>query len=217
MSCCWTVWVSVSWVWVISGLFILQCVSVFSSNKLFSVSVLLHSHCLCFQTDADPEVCKRMCKSNNYENVLSLVSYYQMVMCSLLLLFYIVDNHFSITLVHQWSSSCKCVILRCLVCLLADLWLVLLRAAWFSLSVGLHAGAPRVSAAAAAQSVWSDVQSGRGAHLHSAELHPAHGAGQRPADGHTGWGTLRILTCVASYLESFHIGRSVTGIHFAGR
>ncbi|KAK5615198.1 hypothetical protein CRENBAI_004480 [Crenichthys baileyi] len=29
-------------------------------------------------TDADPEVCKRMCKSNNYENVLSLVSYYQM-------------------------------------------------------------------------------------------------------------------------------------------
>ncbi|KAM4582909.1 NCK-interacting protein with SH3 domain [Fundulus diaphanus] len=29
-------------------------------------------------TDADPEVCKRMCKSNNHENVLSLVSYYQM-------------------------------------------------------------------------------------------------------------------------------------------
>ncbi|XP_037108820.1 NCK-interacting protein with SH3 domain-like [Syngnathus acus] len=29
-------------------------------------------------TDADPEVCKRMCKSGNYENVLSLVSYYQM-------------------------------------------------------------------------------------------------------------------------------------------
>uniref|UniRef100_A0A3B5LDT0 NCK interacting protein with SH3 domain n=1 Tax=Xiphophorus couchianus TaxID=32473 RepID=A0A3B5LDT0_9TELE len=29
-------------------------------------------------TDADPEVCKRMCKSNHYENVLSLVSYYQM-------------------------------------------------------------------------------------------------------------------------------------------
>ncbi|XP_041836916.1 NCK-interacting protein with SH3 domain-like [Melanotaenia boesemani] len=29
-------------------------------------------------TDADPEVCKRMCKTNNYENVLSLVSYYQM-------------------------------------------------------------------------------------------------------------------------------------------
>lgn len=31
------------------------------------------------QTDADPEVCKRMCKANDYENVMSLVSYYQMV------------------------------------------------------------------------------------------------------------------------------------------
>ncbi|XP_061730235.1 NCK-interacting protein with SH3 domain-like [Nerophis ophidion] len=29
-------------------------------------------------TDADPEVCKRMCKASHYENVLSLVSYYQM-------------------------------------------------------------------------------------------------------------------------------------------
>ncbi|XP_068598361.1 NCK-interacting protein with SH3 domain [Brachionichthys hirsutus] len=29
-------------------------------------------------TDADPEVCKRMCRSSDYENVLSLVSYYQM-------------------------------------------------------------------------------------------------------------------------------------------
>nr|XP_057911301.1 NCK-interacting protein with SH3 domain-like isoform X1 [Doryrhamphus excisus] len=29
-------------------------------------------------TDADPEVCKRMCKATDYENVLSLVSYYQM-------------------------------------------------------------------------------------------------------------------------------------------
>ncbi|XP_049439180.1 NCK-interacting protein with SH3 domain-like isoform X2 [Epinephelus fuscoguttatus] len=29
-------------------------------------------------TDADPEVCKRMCKANDYENVLSQVSYYQM-------------------------------------------------------------------------------------------------------------------------------------------
>lgn len=31
------------------------------------------------QTDADPEVCKRMCKADDYENVHSLVSYYQMV------------------------------------------------------------------------------------------------------------------------------------------
>lgn len=31
------------------------------------------------QTDADPEVCKRMCKANHCESVLSLVSYYQMV------------------------------------------------------------------------------------------------------------------------------------------
>uniref|UniRef100_A0A8C6SBU1 NCK interacting protein with SH3 domain n=1 Tax=Neogobius melanostomus TaxID=47308 RepID=A0A8C6SBU1_9GOBI len=29
-------------------------------------------------TDADPEVCKRMCKTNHCENVISLVSYYQM-------------------------------------------------------------------------------------------------------------------------------------------
>ncbi|KAM8915958.1 NCK-interacting protein with SH3 domain isoform 2-T2 [Spinachia spinachia] len=29
-------------------------------------------------TDADPEVCKKMSKANHYENVLSLVSYYQM-------------------------------------------------------------------------------------------------------------------------------------------
>lgn len=29
-------------------------------------------------TDADPEVCKRMCKANHCESVLSLVSYYQM-------------------------------------------------------------------------------------------------------------------------------------------
>ncbi|KAM7422612.1 hypothetical protein PAMA_010582 [Pampus argenteus] len=40
-------------------------------------------------TDADPEVCRRMCKVNHYENVLSLVSYYQMehrVLLRLLLL-----------------------------------------------------------------------------------------------------------------------------------
>lgn len=36
---------------------------------------------LVFQTDADPEVCKRMCKFNHCENVHSLVSYYQMVRC----------------------------------------------------------------------------------------------------------------------------------------
>lgn len=35
--------------------------------------------CLFCQTDADPEVCKRMCKANDCDNVLSLVSYYQMV------------------------------------------------------------------------------------------------------------------------------------------
>ncbi|KAI5607155.1 hypothetical protein C0J50_7271 [Silurus asotus] len=29
-------------------------------------------------TDADPEVCKRMCRTNEFESVLSLVSYYQM-------------------------------------------------------------------------------------------------------------------------------------------
>lgn len=31
------------------------------------------------QTDADPEVCKKMCKRNEFESVLALVAYYQMV------------------------------------------------------------------------------------------------------------------------------------------
>lgn len=31
------------------------------------------------QTDADPEVCKKMCKKNEFESVLALVAYYQMV------------------------------------------------------------------------------------------------------------------------------------------
>lgn len=34
---------------------------------------------MCPQTDAAPEVCKRMCRANHSEPVLSLVSYYQMV------------------------------------------------------------------------------------------------------------------------------------------
>lgn len=49
----------------------------------------------------------------------------------------------------------------------------------------LSAGAPCVSAAAAPQSVWGDVQPGRSSHLHPAQLHPPHGAGQGSADGHT--------------------------------
>lgn len=48
--------------------------------QLRSYEVITVHHCCLFsQTDADPEVCKRMCKANHYENVLSLVSYYQMV------------------------------------------------------------------------------------------------------------------------------------------
>lgn len=40
----------------------------------------LYYNCVCFfQTDADPEVCKKMCRVNEFEAVLSLVSYYQMV------------------------------------------------------------------------------------------------------------------------------------------
>lgn len=31
------------------------------------------------QTDADPEVCKKMCKMSDFESVLALVAYYQMV------------------------------------------------------------------------------------------------------------------------------------------
>uniref|UniRef100_A0A3Q1HV17 SH3 domain-containing protein n=1 Tax=Anabas testudineus TaxID=64144 RepID=A0A3Q1HV17_ANATE len=38
----------------------------------------LHEDHHIMSTDADPEVCKRMCKANDYENVFSLVSYYQM-------------------------------------------------------------------------------------------------------------------------------------------
>lgn len=37
------------------------------------------SVCVSVQTDADPVVCKRMCRVNHSEPVLSLVSYYQMV------------------------------------------------------------------------------------------------------------------------------------------
>ncbi|KAJ6668338.1 hypothetical protein lerEdw1_015715 [Lerista edwardsae] len=36
-----------------------------------------HFH-LYFQTDADPEVCKKMCRKNEFESILSLVAYYQM-------------------------------------------------------------------------------------------------------------------------------------------
>lgn len=45
------------------------------------ISLLLQLQAVLFspQTDADPEVCKRMCKANGFDNVLSLVSYYQMV------------------------------------------------------------------------------------------------------------------------------------------
>lgn len=45
------------------------------------ISLLLQLKVVLFspQTDADPEVCKRMCKASDYNSVLSLVSYYQMV------------------------------------------------------------------------------------------------------------------------------------------
>lgn len=38
-----------------------------------------HSPSLPLQTDADPEVCKKMCQRNGFESVLALVAYYQMV------------------------------------------------------------------------------------------------------------------------------------------
>lgn len=56
----------------------------------------------------------------------------------------------------------------------------------FEMAAAVRAGAPRVSAPAAAQSVRRHVQPGCRSHLHPPELHPAHGAGQRPPDGHAG-------------------------------
>ncbi len=47
-------------------------------------------------------------------------------------------------------------------------------------------GAPRVASAASAEGVRGDVWSGRGADLHPPELGPEHGAGEGPADGHSG-------------------------------
>lgn len=49
----------------------------FCPHMLVSYWVTLFSSSL--QTDADPEVCKKMCKRNEFESVLALVAYYQMV------------------------------------------------------------------------------------------------------------------------------------------
>lgn len=51
----------------------------------------------------------------------------------------------------------------------------------------LVSGAPRVSAAAAAQGLRGDVQPKLGSNFHPPQLHPAHGAGQGPPDGHARW------------------------------
>lgn len=59
--------------------------------------------------------------------------------------------------------------------------------ALLSLAVSRGPGAPRVSAAAAAQSLRGDVQPELCSHFHPPQLHPAHGAGQGPPDGHTRW------------------------------
>ncbi len=50
-----------------------------NSNGVFILLLLELKAFVAPQTDADPEVCKRMCKANHCENVLSLVTYYQMV------------------------------------------------------------------------------------------------------------------------------------------
>lgn len=59
--------------------------------------------------------------------------------------------------------------------------------ALLSLAVSRGPGAPRVSAAAAAQSLRGDVQPELCSHFHPPQLHPAHGAGQGPPDGHSRW------------------------------
>lgn len=59
--------------------------------------------------------------------------------------------------------------------------------ALLSLAVSRGPGAPRVSAAAAAQSLRGDVQPELCSHFHPPQLHPANGAGQGPPDGHTRW------------------------------
>lgn len=56
-----------------------QIMKLHSYDDIISLPLQLKAALFSPQTDADPEVCKRMCKANHYESVLSLVSYYQMV------------------------------------------------------------------------------------------------------------------------------------------
>lgn len=59
-------------------------------------------------------------------------------------------------------------------------------------------GASSVFAASAAQSVRGNVQPGRCPHLHAAQCHSPHGAGQRSAGRHTRW---RHLQTASSYCD----------------
>lgn len=95
--------------------------------------------CVCAQTDADPEVCKRMCRANDSEPVLSLVSYYQMVRKQI---FSHNHTHTHTQCVHVLNSVCVC--------------------------VHHYTGTSCLVAAAAVEGVWCDVWSGCLTHLHTA-------------------------------------------------
>lgn len=72
-----------------------------------------------------------------------------------------------------------------------------------------HAGASCVFAAAAAQSVWGDVQPGCFSHLHPRQLHPPDGAGQGLTDWHTRWKdllfTVSLFSCSSLVLSKLNI------------
>lgn len=120
------------------------------------------------QTDADPEVCKKMCKRSQFESVLALVAYYQMV------------REQGRGLAGLWAGGWG-----------AGEGLQEgggwgLGRAFGAEHVGPLPGAPGVPAAAAPQVLWRHVQPRRGHHLHPRVVRAARGAGAGHADGHAG-------------------------------
>lgn len=153
-----------------------------------------------------------MCRVNEYEAVLSLVSYYQMVSRS----DDVIEARFALRphradIVIVIPGVIVMVIITVIVIIVVVVMVIVTVAVIIRVLVlvivcsakGCYAGnvvssvlrvsdacdlsgAPRVAASAAAEGVRGDVWSGRGAHLHPPELRPDHGAGAGPADGHSG-------------------------------
>ena len=90
------------------------CVQGLSNRLGYTVLKILYHCCFIFQTDADPEVCKRMCKDNHYENVLSQVSYYQMVRQYNTILFWINWTWQQLIVAIMWP--CRSIVWLCGCC-----------------------------------------------------------------------------------------------------